>query len=124
MAKVEVKHSGVATHIFVDGKEIHFVKEYTLHQSVGTIPEIILELNLSDHKNEHSFENANVQYSENTVQQATEVMQNELLKHGDLYDGFHASIRSALNDYGYETCCVEDANNEMAHEILKRLIGE
>lgn len=124
MAKVEVKHSGAKTHILVDGKEIHFVREYTLHQVVGIeIPEVILELNLSDHKNEHSLEYANVQYSEDTIRQAISVLRSELLKRGELYDGFHASIKSALNDYGYETCCVEDANDELAYEILKRLIG-
>lgn len=123
MAKVEIKHSGAATHIFVDGKEVHFVREYTLHQSVGTIPEIILELNLSDHKNEHSLEYAKVQYSEDTIRQAISVLRAELLKRGELYDGFHASIKSVLNDYGYETCCIEDANDEIAYEILKRLIG-
>lgn len=125
MAKVEIKHSGSATHIFVDGKEINFVREYTLHQVVGMeIPEIILELNLSDHKNEHSLEHASVQYSEDTIRQAISVLRTELLKHSELYDGFYLSIKSALDDYGYETCCLENANGEVAYEVLKRLIGE
>lgn len=62
--------------------------------------------------------------SDQSIRQAVNVLRDELLKHGDLYDGFHASIKSALNDYGYETCCVEDANNEVAYEILKRIIGD
>lgn len=124
MAKVEIKHSGSVTQIFVDRKKIHFVREYTIHQSAGEIPEILLELNLSDHMNEHSFENANVRYSNDTVLQAVTVLKAELLKNSELYDGFYASIKSALDDYGYETCCIENANSEVAYEVLNRLIGE
>lgn len=131
MAKVEVKHSGAATHIFVDRKEIHFVREYTLHQVVGMeIPEIILELNLADHKNEHSFENANVQYSEDTIRQAISVLRTELLRHGYLYSGFRESIQSVLKQneryVGDGECEIRAkfGSYYLAEEILKRIIGE
>lgn len=56
-----------------------------------------------------------------TIEDAAIVLRNELLKHGDLYDGFHASIKSALNDLGYVK---NSKNTEMAEKILKRIIGE
>lgn len=62
--------------------------------------------------------------TDHAIRQAVNILRNELLKHEELYNGFCASIKSALDDYGYETCCIEDANNEVAHEILKRIIGE
>lgn len=52
------------------------------------------------------------------------VLRNELLKHGDFYDGFLASIKSALDDYRYETACLPDGNGEVAYEVLRRIIGE
>lgn len=57
--------------------------------------------------------------SDQTVQQAVNVLQNELLKHGDLYTGFLASIESAIKE-----CPQESYSSELAESILKRLIGE
>lgn len=47
------------------------------------------------------------------------VLQNELLKHEDLYNGFMASIKSALDEFPED-----EFHRVMAEEILKRLIGE
>lgn len=52
------------------------------------------------------------------------VLRDELLKHGDLYDGFLASIKSALDDCGYETACLLDGNMEVALEVIRRITGE
>ena len=47
------------------------------------------------------------------------ILRDELLKHGDLYDAFSASIYSALNDIPEGTFI-----DEMPEIILKRIIGE
>ena len=53
------------------------------------------------------------------VQNACKILRDELLKHGDLYKAFSASIYSALKDIS------EDANiDEMPEIILSRIIGE
>lgn len=57
--------------------------------------------------------------SDQTVQQAVNVLRDELLKHGDLYAGSLASIESAIK----EGPCVS-RSSETAERILKRLIGE
>lgn len=58
------------------------------------------------------------------------VLRNELLKHGDLYNGFLASMRSALEDLDFDKRASggldipPDDYEEMPKKILKRLIGE
>lgn len=60
------------------------------------------------------------------------VLRNELLKHGDLYDGFLASMRSAIDDKfwssrevnGYECSIGQEDFDEVAELMLKRIIGE
>lgn len=53
------------------------------------------------------------------VKIATIILRDELLKHGDLYRAFSASIYSALKDIS------EDTNiDEMPEIILSRIIGE
>ena len=58
-------------------------------------------------------------------------MRNELSKRGDLYDGFLASMRSAIDDDFWNTrdMCGNDLDigkddfNEVAELMLNRLIG-
>lgn len=57
--------------------------------------------------------------SDQAIQQAVNVLRDELLKHGDLYAGFFASIESAIKE-----CPHESYSSELAELILKRLIGE
>lgn len=54
-----------------------------------------------------------------TIQNACEILRDELLKHGDLYKAFSASIYSALKD-------IPDGIwiDEMPEIILSRIIGE
>lgn len=53
------------------------------------------------------------------IKEACKILQDELLKHGDLYRVFSASIYSALNDIPEGTYI-----DEMPEIILKRIIGE
>lgn len=58
-------------------------------------------------------------FTPETVEEAVKVLRNELMKHGDFYNGFKASIITAIreSDNGiYES--------EMAENILERIIGE
>ena len=62
-------------------------------------------------------------FMKSKVSRAIKTLRNELLKREDLYDGFAASITSALKDYGY---CGHPFEPEeyFAEKILERLIGE
>lgn len=58
-------------------------------------------------------------FTSKIVEEAVKVLRNELLKHEDFYNGFLASIISAIKD--------SESNiyaSEMAENILKRIIGE
>lgn len=57
------------------------------------------------------------------VTKAVKILRNELLKHGDLYDGFTASIASALKDHW---CCglPFEPEEDVAKKILDYVIGE
>ncbi len=57
------------------------------------------------------------------VTEAVKILRNELLKHGDLYDGFTASIASALKDHW---CCglPFEPEEDVAKKILDYVIGE
>lgn len=61
-----------------------------------------------------------------TTQQAISVVRDELLKHGDLYNGFLASIESALSEWQDEQEIVDDgySSKQLSEYVLKRLIGE
>lgn len=54
-----------------------------------------------------------------TIQHAVTVVRDELLKHGDLYDGFRASIGSTLKEIPSEMGLYD-----VAEKILDGLIGE
>lgn len=54
-----------------------------------------------------------------TIQQAVTVVRDELLKHGDLYDGFRASISSTLKEIPAGMGLYD-----IAEKILDGMIGE
>lgn len=54
-----------------------------------------------------------------SLQIATCKLRNELLKQGDLYDGFVASIGSSLRESGTYGPDIED----MSRRVLNRIIG-
>ena len=57
------------------------------------------------------------------VMESAKILQNELLKHEELYDGFVSSIESSLKNYGYSGLPFE-SDNDMAKKILNYVIGE
>ena len=57
-----------------------------------------------------------------SVEDAMKIIRNELVKHEDLYDGFQASVISAI----FENSDITDSENAvlLAKTILDRVIGE
>ena len=58
------------------------------------------------------------------VREAILTLREELLKHGEMYNGFLASIKSALDDYCKYMDDSDGGRNIMVVTILKRLVGE
>lgn len=65
-----------------------------------------------------------------TIEDACKILRNELLKHGDLYNGFVASVLGVIKPKaryigdGETEILVEFGENYLAEEIVKRIIGE
>lgn len=120
MAKVEIKPHGGCTDILVNGTALNNVVSYAIHQQVGMeVP--VVEIKLYGHKNEYLFEDADVHVNimGDSLQSATTIIRNELLKQGDLYNGFIASIGSSLRESGVYEPDIDD----MSRRVLNRIIG-
>ena len=103
--------------VFVDGKKINKVRSIDFGVSVECLPEVNIEIvggcdfeGLADVK---------FDYSPCNVMEACKILLEELQKHGELYDGFKASITSAIKDAPNYT-----PTEEIAERILNRMIGE
>ena len=66
--------------------------------------------------------------SDQTIVTAMAVLRTELMKHEDLYNGFLASVNSALEDkISYAELWENDIcidSDEWAEAVMKRIIGE
>lgn len=103
--------------VYKDGQEITRVRHIDANFDVDEIPTVNVEI-----VGGFDFEgmaDIHFDYSPQTVKEACKILREELLKHGDLYDGFKASIISALKETGF----AEDIR-DVADRTLIRIIGE
>lgn len=112
---------GIGTQVKVNGKEIHRIRGIDYRVYAGEMPEIKLYIN--------GIGNFDLQCDRiildilpENVQDATVILRNELLKHGDLYDAFLASIRSAVEEQFSKPDGASD--DELIKSIMDRIIGE
>lgn len=114
--------------VYKDGKKITRVRHIDANFDVDEIPTVNVEI-----VGGFDFEgmaDIHFDYSPQTVKEACKIMRDELLKHEDLYDGFVASILSMLKENsryigdGETEIIAEYGENQLAEEILKRIIGE
>ena len=122
LANVKIEQDKENNHIhrvFIDGKQIDKITHLDFQVDPCEIPSVTLNI---EQMSGVDFEGqAEVNFLNNplTVQNACKILRDELLKHGDLYKAFSASIYSALKDIS------EDTNiDEMPEIILNRIIGE
>ena len=73
-----------------------------------------LDFEIEELEKENSFD---------LMQQAARFLQNELLKHGTLYEGFLSSIESSVKEQELHGLPFQP-DREIAEKILKRIIGE
>lgn len=118
--RVKVVNKGeswLGTQCYINDKKIKKVKAVNFRVAVDEIPTFDFEM--SGMPEIDMPGNIRFSFTPNTVEEAVEVLRNEILKHGDVYNGFLASIRSAIED-----CKSEIYEDELAKYILKRIIGE
>lgn len=114
--KIEIKLNGSISNIFIDGIDISnmcVAGEVKTREKVNDLKPEILNTLL------YIVENG-IFNSDEMIKTAMAVLRTELMKHGDLYNGYLESIESALKENG-----VYDPDIEyMAKHILNRIIGE
>ena len=120
LAKVKIEQDpeySFRHRIYQNGKEIERVAHVDLSIDPFEVPYVNIEI-----QGGIDFEGvADIQfdYSPHTVKEACKILREELLKRGDLYRAFSASIYSALKDMPEKTWI-----DEMPEIILNRIIGE
>ena len=122
LATVKIEQDKENKHIhrvFVDGKQIERITHLDFQANPQELPSVtpnIDQISGVDFGRQAEVKFLNAPLS---VQNACEILREELQKHEDLYCGFLASIYSALRDTPDGTWI-----DEMPEIILSRLIGE
>lgn len=127
--RVDIKCEGDSEHLYV---KPYINGEYLPH-CASIIPDDTSNLTKIKFI-QGEFPQINIENVETDLSQyvkiATIILRNELTKHGDLYNGFLASIKSALKNLDYEKRACggldisADEYTEISENILKFIIGE
>ena len=127
LANVKIEQDKENKHIhrvFIDENQIEKITHLDFQVNPLEIPNVTLNI---EQMSGIDFEGqAEVNFLNNpfTVQNACKILQKELLKHGDLYDGFLSSIKSAVIEYAKDCYAFGGDSEILAEEILDRIIGE
>lgn len=121
MHKVKVFNNNgniIPTHVEIDGKPLR-CRSIDYHADHESFPMFVFEVSaLSDIEVNHA--DIRFKFHPYTVVEAVKILRHELIQHGDVYCGFLASIKSALNDM----CDGASDTNRAAEKILERMIGD
>ena len=129
--KIEQNKEYPYTHkVFIDGNQIEKITYLDFQVNPLEIPQVTLNLEVTTGVDFEGQAEVNFLKTPFSVENACKILRDELLKHGDLYDGFKASIISVMKENsryigdGEMEIIAEYGENQLAEEILKRIIGE
>lgn len=117
---INPKDTWLGTEYYIDDKKILGVDSVNFSVSVNEIPRFefemmgIPEIDMSG--------DVIFSFTPETVEESIKVLRNELLKHGDFYNGFLASIESVVEEQ--QLSLPFSPPKWIAKDILKRIIGE
>lgn len=126
LANVKIEQDKENKHIhrvFIDGKQIDRITHLDFQVNPSEFPSVTLNI---EQMSGVDFEGqAEVNFLNNpiTIQDACKIIREEILKHGDLYNGFISSIESALKEQKV-TGLPFQPESDIADKILKRIIWE
>lgn len=107
--------------VFVNGEKLKRVNHIDLNIDVAEVPQV--NVGIVGGCDFEGMADIHFDYSPYTVKEACKILQEEILKHGDLYNGFISSIESALKEQKV-TGLPFQPESDIADKILKRIIGE
>lgn len=108
------------TEYYINGQEIDRVQSVDFRVAVDELP--IFTFEMMGWPDIDMYGDIRFSFAPETVTEAVKVLRNELLKHGDIYNGFKASVLSAIEDTNKSPNGMTDS--ELAEHIVKRIIGE
>lgn len=123
LPRVKVVNPGdgwLGTEYYIDGKKIDKIKRIDFSVGVEEVPTFTFEtigIPDIDMPGRVIFD-----CKPKNITEAVKILRNELMKHEELYDGFTASIASALKEHW---CCglPFEPEEEVAKKILDYVIG-
>ena len=128
LANVKIEQDKENKHIhrvFVDGKQIENITHLNFQVNPLEIPSVALNIEQISGVDFEGRAEVNFLKTPFTVQSACQILREKLLKHGDLHDGFLASIQSAVKEKSVEIeGYVNIDYHKWSEHILKRIIGE
>lgn len=111
------KQNEMIHRVFINGEKLKRVNHIDLNIDVDEVPQV--NVGIVGGCDFEGMADVHFDYSPYTVKEACKILLEELQKHGELYDGFKASIISAINDAPNYT-----PTEKVAEGILNRMIGE
>ena len=108
------------TQCFIDGNKVPRVKSVDFHVAVDGPTFNFEMMGRPDIEMECL---AQISFTSQSITDAISVLRHELLQRGEIYHGFKASLKSALEHYNY--CGLPfEPEEEIAEKILNFMIGE
>lgn len=111
----------LGTEYFIDGNKVPRVKSVDFHVAVDEVPIFNFELMAKPDIEMECL--AQISFTSKSITDAISVLRHELLQHGEIYHGFKASLKSALEHYN---CCglPFEPEEEIAGKMLDFIIGD
>ena len=126
--KIEQDKENKSIHrVFIDGKQIDKITHLDFQVNPSEIPSVTLNIERMSGIDFEGQAEVNFLKDQFTVQNACKILQEELLKRGDLYKGFLSSVLSVLNESLSDVSDTDEmkfARAVFADKIVKRIIGE
>lgn len=114
-------YNWMGTQCFIDGHEVPRIKSVDFHVAVDELPTFVFEMVAEPDIEMECL--AQISFTSQSITDAVSVLRHELLQHGEIYRGFKASLKSALERYNY--CGLPfEPEEEIADKILNFMIGE
>lgn len=111
----------MGTQCFIDGRKVPRVKSVDFHVAVDEVPTVNFEMMGRPDIEMECL--AQISFTSQSITDAISVLRHELLQHGEIYQGFKSSLKSALEIYS--TCGLPfEPEEETAEKILDFMIGE
>ena len=124
LANVKIEQDKENKHIhgvFVNGDKLKRVNHIDLNIDVAEVPQV--NVGIAGGCDFEGMADVHFDYSPYTVKEACKILRDELMKYGDLYNGFISSIESSLKEQKV-TGLPFQPESDIADKILRRIIGE